>query len=106
MNVVVASPAVMNRIATLLLVLAVVGVVLSGTVSAEETDRRGQYAEANLSHFKLDSQFNATSQDAVGEVSDGSLPLPPVVSIENPTDTVTAFGVSCSHVITTDAGDI
>ncbi|SIR20160.1 hypothetical protein SAMN05421858_1807 [Haladaptatus litoreus] len=46
----------MNRGAKLLLAVTVASVVFSGTVAAEQTDKKGQYAEANVSHFELDTQ--------------------------------------------------
>ncbi len=67
----------MHHLRKLLLALAVAGIILSGTVSGEDTNKQGQYAEANLSHFELDSQPNASEQiewSAVGERTDWGYP--------------------------------
>ncbi|WP_266077854.1 hypothetical protein [Haladaptatus caseinilyticus] len=83
----------MTRIATLLVALAVVGLALSGVGTAEQTDKRGQYAEANMTHFQPESQSSMSSpaeRTAVGGEGNESVFLsPPIVAVDEPSDEVT-----------------
>ncbi|WP_049970191.1 hypothetical protein [Haladaptatus cibarius] len=80
----------MNRGAKLLLVVTVLGVIFSGTVAAEQTDKKGQYAEANLSHFEFDSQPDETVAGdrfaVVRDNNDRSTPVLRFVTDASPSD--------------------
>ncbi|GAA0230140.1 hypothetical protein [Haladaptatus pallidirubidus] len=78
----------MNRVAKLLLAVTVAGMVFSGTVPAERTDKKGQYAEANLSHFELDSRPDETHEGErfVFALEKNDTPSPRIVADDRPRD--------------------
>ena len=84
----------MHRLTKLLIAVAVAGVVLSSAVSAERTDKRGQYAEANLSDFEVDAQQSASDSGTwiVADENEKSSVFPSTPGIEKPNHESLAFG--------------